>query len=273
MILTISLGVLLIILMLNQAYAFRIMTVGDFDCSHRSLETMNSILSYLKQNKTDRFIFLGDIDYRNHTDLRRSYSECGQQFFEQAQKYTDLKILRGNHENNTTWKNIRNQFDATNDVWHEKIDDVLLIGMNSEKPFQNNSKQYSSVSHFLDERADHKLVFIHSPGLPEVCEAVTKDTRKMCGFFELYHPMFMEKGVDCVVQAHLHTMAMFQKGGICYPIYGMGGAIPEAINPRYTDISFASNKAGFTIIETIPDKEIHTFYANDGTKSKFVFDD
>ena len=273
MILTISLGTLLIILMLNQAYAFRIMTVGDFDCSHRSLETMNSILSYLKQNKTDRFIFLGDIDYRNHTDLRRSYSECGHQFFEQVQKYTDLKILRGNHENNTTWKNIRDQFKATNDVWHEKIDNVLLIGMNSEKPFQNNSKQYSSVSHFLDERADHKLVFIHSPGLREVCEAVTKDTRKMCGFFELYHPMFIKKGVDCVVQAHLHTMAMFQKDGICYPIYGMGGAIPEAINPRYTDISFASNKAGFTIIETIPDKEIHTFYANDGTKSKFVFDD
>ena len=92
------------------------MTVGDFDCGLRSVKTMNSILSDLKQNKTDRFIFLGDIDYRNHTDLRKSYSVCGQQFFEQAQKYTELRILRGNHENNTTWKNITDHFDATNDV-------------------------------------------------------------------------------------------------------------------------------------------------------------
>lgn len=90
------------ILMLNQTHAVKIMTVGDFDCSQRSLQTMNSILSYLKQNKIDRFIFLGDIDYRNHTDLRKSYSASGQQFFQQAQKYTDLRILRGNHENNTT---------------------------------------------------------------------------------------------------------------------------------------------------------------------------
>lgn len=59
MIVTINVGFLLIILMLNQVHAFRIMTVGDFDCSDRSLETMNSILSYLNQNKTDQFIFLG----------------------------------------------------------------------------------------------------------------------------------------------------------------------------------------------------------------------
>jgi hypothetical protein len=90
---------------MQESIAVKIMTVGDFDCSDRSLQTMNSILSYLKQNKIDRFIFLGDIDYRNHIDLRTSYSVCGEEFFERAQNYTELKILRGNHENNTTWKN------------------------------------------------------------------------------------------------------------------------------------------------------------------------
>lgn len=180
-----------------------------------------------------------------------------------------MKII----QHNTTWKNIADHFDASNDVWHEKIDDVLLVGMNSEKPFQNDSKQYRSVSHFLNEMADHKLVFIHSLGLPEVCEAVTKDTRKMCGFFELYHPIFEKKDVDCVVQAHLHAMAIFQKDDICYPIYGMGGAIPEAINRRYTNMTFTSNEAGFTIIETSDDKETHTFYSNNGKKMEFTFDD
>ena len=144
--------------------------------------------------------------------------------------------------------------------------------MNSEKPFQNYSKQYRSVSHFLDDMAKHKLVFIHSPRLPEVCSAVTKDTRKMCGFYELYHPMFIKKEVDCVIQAHLHTMVMFQKNDICYPIYGMGGAIPEAINQRYSNMTYTSNQAGFTIIDTTADKEIHSFYPNNGAKKEFVFD-
>jgi len=272
-VLIIVMSLFLAILLLNKTYAFKIVTVGDLDCTHRSLQTMNSILSYLKQNNTDRFIFLGDIDYRNKTDLRTSYSVCGQHFFEQVSKYTELRMIRGNHENNTLWKNITDHFAVNHNIWYEKINDVLLVGMNSEKPFQNYSMQYQSVSHFLDQIANHKLVFIHSPTLPEVCTAVTKDTRKMCGFYELYHPMFVKKGVDCVIQAHLHTMAMFQKGDICYPIYGMGGAIPEAINQRYSNMTFASNEAGFTVIETTSDKETHTFYANNGKKMKFVFDD
>lgn len=80
--------------MLNQSYAIKILTVGDFDCTQRSLQTMNSILSYLSQNKVDRFVFLGDVDYRNHIDLRDSYSVCGQHFLEQASKYTELRMIR-----------------------------------------------------------------------------------------------------------------------------------------------------------------------------------
>ena len=263
----------LAILLLNQTYAFKIVTVGDLDCSHRSLQTMNSILSYLRQNNTDRFIFLGDIDYRNKTDLRTSYSICGKHFLEQVPKYTELRMIRGNHENNTLWKNITNHFALPDNIWYEKINDVLLVGMNSEKPFQNYSKQYQSVSRYLNQMANHKLVFIHSPALPEVCTALANDTRKMCGFFELYHPMFLKKGVDCVIQAHLHTMAMFEKGNICYPIYGMGGAIPEPIHERYSNVTFTSNESGFTVIETTSGKEIHTVYANNGKKMEFVFDD
>ena len=60
--LLVIMSVILGFLMLNQRYAIKILTVGDFDCTQRSLQTMNSILSYLSQNKVDRFIFLGDID-------------------------------------------------------------------------------------------------------------------------------------------------------------------------------------------------------------------
>jgi hypothetical protein len=33
---------------------------------------------------------------------------------------------------------------------------MFIIGMNSEKPFQNYSKQYQSVSHFLNQIAKHR---------------------------------------------------------------------------------------------------------------------
>ena|ERR1044071_1226166 len=71
-------SVLLGFLMLNQSYTIKILIVGDFDRTQRSLQTTNSILSYLSQNKVDRFVFLGDIAYRNRIDLRDSYSVCGQ---------------------------------------------------------------------------------------------------------------------------------------------------------------------------------------------------
>jgi hypothetical protein len=51
-----------------------------------------------------------------------------------------------------------------NGIWHEKIKDTLLIGMNSEIPFQN---QHQNVSDFLDKPANHKLIFIHSPVIPK----------------------------------------------------------------------------------------------------------
>ncbi len=70
--------------------------------------------------------------------------------------------------------------------------------------------------------------------------------------------MFLNKGVDCVIQAHLHTIAMFEKCDICYPIYGMGGSISEPIHDRYSNVTFASNESGFTVIETTSGKEIHT---------------
>jgi len=48
----------LAILSLNNAYAFKIVTVGDLSCDRDSLQTMTNIINYLKENKVDRFVFL-----------------------------------------------------------------------------------------------------------------------------------------------------------------------------------------------------------------------
>ncbi len=90
----------------------------------------------------------------------------------------------------------------------------------------------------------------------------------MCGAFALYHPLFIESGVDCIIQAHIHTMAILQKGSICYTVYGTGGAPPhDRMNDRYSDKKFESEQYGFVIIDV--EKETHTFYANNGTSMKF----
>jgi hypothetical protein len=260
---------ILFLILVTPIEALRIMTVGDISCNTESSNTVDSIISFLNENKVDRFVFLGDIDYGPGGRGGGSYDECGDNFLNHVKELTELRIIRGNHEKTPLWDHMVDEYDLNkNGIWHEKIKDTLLIGMNSEIPFQN---QHQNVSDFLDETANHKLIFIHSPVIPQVCKALINDTNKMCGFFELYHPMFVKKGVDCVVQAHLHTMAILEKDGICYPIYGMGGATPyNSINMNKT---FESKLQGFTIIDTQPDKEIHTFYSNNGTTKQFVFND
>ena len=163
---------------------------------------------------------------------------------------------------------VTNDFNlSTEPIWHERAEDVLLIGMESEEVFQNKLKEYGQFSSLLSEKANHKIVFIHSPMLPEGCTTNNIDTKKMCEAFSLYHPLFQENGVDCIIQTHIHTMAILQKGNICYTVYGMGGAPPhDKMNERYSDKKFESEQYGFVIVNV--ENETHTFYANNGTSMK-----
>lgn len=261
------------IMPLQQALAFSIVTFGDLDCGPESQKTIDSALRFLGQNKVDLFIFLGDINYKDEKESAGSYYNCGKQFFENVSNSTELRMVRGNHENNNFWPIVTDDFElSTKPIWYQRAENVLLIGMESEKVFQNNSNEYRYLSSLLSEKSDHKIIFIHSPILPEVCSTDNIDSKKMCEAFTLYHPLFQEKGVDYVVQAHIHTMAILQKGDSCYAVYGMGGAPPnDSMNDRYSDKKFESDQNGFVIIDV--ENETHTFYTNNGTKIKFVFAD
>ena len=258
------------IMTVEQTTAFSIMTFGDLDCSPESQKTISSALKYLGQNKVDLFIFLGDINYKDPIVRAGSYYHCGKQFFENVINSTELRMVRGNHENNHFWPKVTNDFNlSTKPIWYERTNQVLLIGRESEILFQNDSNEYEQLSSLLSENTNHKIIFIHSPVLPEVCTTNSVDTKKMCAAFDLYHPLFQKKGVDCVVQAHIHTMAILQKGNICYTVYGMGGAPPhDRMNDRYSDKRFESEQYGFVIVDV--EKGTHTFYANNGKSMKFV---
>jgi len=240
------------------------MTVGDIACNKSSNYTIAKILKNV--GKVDRFVFLGDIDYGPAPESGGSYLKCGKDFLKKISDKTELLIVRGNHENDSIW----NDIPGTKGIWSEKIGNILLVGLDSEIPFKD---QYNNISAVLDKKADHKLIFIHKPVLPEVCQG-TIETATMCGFYELYSPMFVKKGVDCVIQAHIHTMAIFEKNGICYPIYGTGGAGHFGDKGAYLQNKlYESRTWGYTIIDIKGDKETHTFYSNNGTKIKFVYKD
>jgi Icc-related predicted phosphoesterase len=248
----------LAILSLNNAYAFKIVTVGDLSCDRDSLQTMTNIINYLKENKVDRFVFLGDIDY-GPFDAGQDYFQCSKNFLKQTEKYTELRMVKGNHEFTNVWGNLTKDFNAKN-IWSDKFGNVLLVGIDTEQSWEN---QYEQVKDFLNQTASKKFVFMHKPALPETCLAKPLgEIIKMCGFFELYHPLFLKEKVDCVIQAHIHTFALFNHDGICYNIYGMGGAERStSVNPAYSNKTFESELNGFVVIED----NNHIFYANNGS--------
>lgn len=234
----------------------KILTVGDLSCGHVSLQTKMAILDYLKHNKVNAFVFLGDLDYRN------SYPRCQQAFFEQAQQYAPLKMVRGNHENNTLWALISKDLKQSNQVWTWQTGDTLLIGLNTYKPWQAYSKQYNDTLRALkDSNAEYKLVFMHKQPI-NACYSSNEASKDLCGFYELYQPIFKKYGVNCVIGAHLHKIALLERDGICYAIYGMGGATPYA-ETHFNDSLYESDLHGFAVIRVFDDHIEHLFKPND----------
>ena len=247
--------------LIYPANGFRIVTVGDISCNHESLTTMNNIVNYTKLHKTDAFVFLGDAQYGG------SYDQCVEGFFKEEAKYTTVLGVIGNHDSKKLWNNLTKAVPTISKslVWNKTIDDVLLIGMNTNEPWNNTSPQYKQVVNVLDTTvAEYKLVFMHKHVIDN-CRP-DKD-RFMCGFYQLYNPVFQQYKVDCVISGHLHTVAILNSGGMCYAIYGMGGATPYAIRHGFfgTDIKYkAIQEHGFVVIDKVPTGLVHAFHTNNG---------
>jgi len=241
-----------------------IATVGDLSCNHDSLQTMVNVINYIKGHDVDAFVFLGDADYGN------SYLDCSRAFFNEVDNYTTLKMVRGNHENVSLWKWIVNEHQGGKGrlIWSFEIsNNTNLIGFNSNVEWNNGSELHRKLTKALNSGHEHKIIFTHKHIVEKVCESGNPKTRAMCGFYEFWQPIFKQYGVDCVVSAHSHMMAMYDKDGICYQVYGMGGANPHQKLKSIPDSLIAnSSDSGFATME-ITDKDlIHVFHSNNGTQ-------
>jgi len=222
---------------------------------------MNAIINYTTLHKVDRFVFLGDLQYAG------SYNACVNGFFKELQKHTTIRGVIGNHDGHLLWHNVTKTFPtiSKNLVWNETVDGVLLLGMNTNEPWNQTSQQYKQVVNVLDTTvAEYKLVFMHKHSIDN-CRP-DKD-RFMCGFYQLYNPVFQQYKVDCVISGHLHTVAILESDGMCYAIYGMGGATPYAIRHGFfgTHVEYKSiQEHGFVVIDKTPTGLMHSFYTNSG---------
>lgn len=241
-----------------QAHAISILTLGDISCSAESLKTMDNIIAYLQTHHVDRLVFLGDSKYG------ASWETCTEHFFIQVKQYTVLRMVWGNHENDTFANLIEPQFNKL--VWNETVgNNTLLLGMNTNKEWNITSKQYQQVINILDTNiAEYKFVFMHKHSI-DACRP-DKDPF-MCNFYELYAPVWKKYKVDCVVSGHLHMIAMLTKDGVCYGIYGMGGAQPYAIHHTFfgsQTLYKSTVEHGFVVLDETPTGMMHAFYTNNG---------
>lgn len=237
-------------LFFQQGHAISFVAVGDLSCNHESIKTLRSIVS--KKLPT---VVLGDIGYDDNTQCVLSYLKQIEQVY----------FVRGNHDGNDSWRLTREYFKLPdNGLWSKKINDTLFVGMNSLKDWRT---QYDFVKKALDVESKWKFVLIHAPVLKSVCGNRDPHTASMCGFYDLYHPLFSKMKVNCVLQAHMHTFSFYSSGEICYPIIGNGGAEPYQ-NTEFQNEIYESAVHGFTVING---NKINLFDNNGTNVKSFTF--
>jgi predicted phosphodiesterase len=186
-----------------------------------------------------------------------------------------LPVL-GNHE-----KNHRSYYDAFSlppgagkddeQWWALHWGDVVVVGLdtNVKKASDYTAQQDWARAH-LSGPEPHKFVIFHHP-------VFTSDAYHSTGTFldRIYHPIFVETGVDIVFNGHSHHYERIVRDGVTYLVIGGGGATPRQTKPEhiqgsdvsveghffYTHVSTSSDRihvATISVAELLPDDAVAT---------------
>jgi len=152
----------------------------------------------------------------------------------------------GNHE-----RNHRSYYDAfelppgagKNDErwWALHWGDVVVVGLDSnvKKATDYTAQQGWATTH-LSGPEPHKFVIFHHP-------VFTSDAFHGSGTFldKIYHPIFVEAGVDIVFNGHSHHYEHVVRDGVTYLVVGGGGATPRQTKPEHIQGSDVSVEGHF----------------------------
>jgi len=120
--------------------------------------------------------------------------------------------------------------------WALHWGDVVVVGLdtNVRKPADYYAQQAWAAEH-LDGPELHKFVIFHHP-------VFSSDEYYGSGyqFDVIYHPIFVEHGVDIVFNGHSHHYEHIVRDGITYLVVGGGGATPRHTAPIHIEGSDVS---------------------------------
>jgi predicted phosphodiesterase len=151
----------------------------------------------------------------------------------------------GNHE-----KNHRSYYEAftlppgagkeNKRWWALHWGDVVVVGLDSnvDKSSEFREQQDWARKH-LSGPEPHKFVVFHHP--------VFTSGEEGSGYFldEIYHPIFVETGVDIVFNGHSHHYEHIVRDGVTYLVVGGGGATPRQTQPEHIQGSDVSVEGCF----------------------------
>jgi hypothetical protein len=201
-----SLMFIILTVLLNSQAAFSSIihdssfaVAGDWACKPETIATVNSI----KARNPNIIFALGDLSYQNTGD-------CWLGEVSSLDK-SKIRIVMGNHEEEpgipqSLLSQYKKYFALSNTFYSFDYQNVHFTVMDSNIPFDTNSKQYAFVTKDLlntsqDSNIKWKIVLFHHPiyTSPTVFYKGNDEMRK------LYHPLFDNFGVDLVLQAHNHN--------------------------------------------------------------------
>lgn len=174
---------------------FSIVAVGDMGCSSSASELVHDI-----NNKIPELILaLGDLSYQ------RSDASCWFKII--SPLYNKMKIVLGDHDygSNSLIKQYKSHFNMSQEYYSFNYENVHLIALATEIPFDINSSQYNFVKNDLEAASinpDIKWILVYSyrPQYSSPSKHPGNGDLR-----DLYHPLFQKYNVDVVIQAHNHN--------------------------------------------------------------------
>ncbi|MGC9530140.1 MAG: metallophosphoesterase [Candidatus Bipolaricaulaceae bacterium] len=110
--------------------------------------------------------------------------------------------------------------------WALEFGDVVVVGLDSNV---SRPDHYTAQVEFLRESLSgdqtHRFVILHHP----VYSSDAMYGPGSAGLQHLFHPVFVELGVDVVFSGHAHNYERIQRDGVTYLVVGGGGATPRPL--------------------------------------------
>jgi len=136
--------------------------------------------------------------------------------------------------------------------WSLHWGDVVVVGLdtNASSPPEMRAQQ-AWLEQELSGAEVHKFVIFHHP-------VFSSDAYHGSGYSYdvIYHPIFVEHGVDIVFNGHAHNYERLVRDGVTYLVVGGGGATPRALADTRAEGSIVAipDHNFYVTVETHPDR-------------------